>query len=75
MSELDDYQAAVDAEYGTYVAVEPIEIGGARAFNVGDPVPKSTVERDDSPIGAEQVAKRQTKAGQKATATATPEEK
>jgi hypothetical protein len=31
-------------EYGTYVAVVPIDIGGARAFNVGDPVPVSHVE-------------------------------
>lgn len=34
------------AEYGTWECGEaPIEVGGARAFNEGDPVPKSTVER------------------------------
>jgi hypothetical protein len=32
-------------EYGQYVAVLPIEIGGALAFAPGDPVPASTVER------------------------------
>lgn len=33
-------------EYGTWeCGVAPIEVGGARAFNEGDPVPKSTVER------------------------------
>lgn len=32
-------------EYGQYVALVPIEIGGARAFNVGDPVPASHVSR------------------------------
>lgn len=33
-------------EYGTWECGEqPIEFGGARAFNEGDPVPKSTVER------------------------------
>lgn len=33
-------------EYGTWECGEqPITIGGARAFNEGDPVPKSTVER------------------------------
>lgn len=32
-------------EYGTYVAVEPIDVDGARAYNAGDPVPVSNVER------------------------------
>lgn len=32
-------------EYGTYVANTTIFIGTARAFNVGDPVPVSHVER------------------------------
>lgn len=33
-------------EYGTWeCGPAPIEVGGARAFNEGDPVPKSTVER------------------------------
>jgi hypothetical protein len=40
----DDHRAALAAEYGKWVAVEPIDIGGARAFNVGDPVPVGHVE-------------------------------
>lgn len=33
-------------EYGTWeCGPQPIEFGGARAFNEGEPVPKSTVER------------------------------
>jgi hypothetical protein len=33
-------------EYGTWeCGPSPIDIGGARAFNEGDPVPKSTVEK------------------------------
>lgn len=33
-------------EYGTWkCGPNPIEFDGARAFNEGDPVPKSTVER------------------------------
>jgi hypothetical protein len=32
-------------EYGTYVANRPIDVDGARAYNVGDPVPVSNVER------------------------------
>lgn len=33
-------------EYGTWeCGPAPIEFGGARAFNEGEPVPKSTVER------------------------------
>jgi hypothetical protein len=35
-------QAQAD-EYGEYVAVEPITVGGALAFNPGDPVPKGHV--------------------------------
>lgn len=49
-------------EYGTYIAKEPIDINGARAFNVGDPVPVSHVERDDAPVRQDQVAKTTTKA-------------
>lgn len=39
-------RAARAEEYGTWeCGPAPIEVGGARAFNEGDPVPKSTVER------------------------------
>ena len=59
-----EQQAAIESEYGTYVAVETIFIDGARAFNVGDPVPVSHVSRQD--VAAEQVAKTNTKAGREA---------
>ena len=56
-------RARLDAqaeEYGTYVAVNAIAIDGVRAFNPGDPVPKSHVERglvsDDDVRLAEQPA-------------------
>lgn len=32
-------------EYGSFVANKPINIDGARAFNIGDAVPASHVER------------------------------
>ena len=45
MSDVEDFAAAQAAEYATYVATEPILVDGARAYNVGDPVPASNVER------------------------------
>jgi len=62
MSEMtvEQLQAAQVAEYGTYVATEPIVIDGVRAFNVGDPVPKTHVER--GVVDSAQVAKTTTKA-------------
>lgn len=62
----EEFTKAQEAEYGTYVAVEAISIGGARAFNVGDAVPKSHV--DNGVVTEEQVARRSSKAG-KAVAT------
>jgi hypothetical protein len=41
----EDRQAEVDKEWGQYVATGPIDIGSARAFNEGDPVPASHVTR------------------------------
>lgn len=41
-------------EYGTYVANRPIDVDGARAYNTGDPVPASNVDRhgyDKMPTG------------------------
>lgn len=60
----DEHKAAVEAEYGTYVATEPIFIGGARAFNAGDPVPVSHV--DNGVVSASVVAKVTTRAGRDA---------
>ena len=61
----EEFQAAQIAEYAMYVAVERISIDGALAFDVGDPVPKSHVER--GVVDESQVAKRNTKAGKAAT--------
>lgn len=58
---VEDYLKAQAAEWTTYVATEAININGARAFNVGDPVPASHVEAGT--VAAEQVAKTTTKAG------------
>lgn len=61
---LEEYQKAQAAEYGTYVAKQPIDVNGARAFNTGDPVPVSHVER--GVVSADQVARTTTKAGRAA---------
>lgn len=58
------FKEALGAEYGTYVAVVPININGARAFNPGDPVPVSHVER--GVVEQDQVQKNTTKAGRQA---------
>lgn len=60
----EEQQAAIDKEYGVYVATEPINVGSVRAFNVGDPVPVSHVER--GVVDSASVAKRDTKAGRAA---------
>ena len=52
------------AEYGTYVATKEILIDGARAFNVGDPVPVSHVDR--GVVDSDAVAKSTTKAARAA---------
>lgn len=67
----DEVQALLaeqQKEYGSYVAVQPIDIGGARAFNVGDAVPASHVSR--GVVSAEAVAKTSTKAAQAAVEAA-----
>lgn len=68
---LEEYRRQLAAEWGTYVASEAIDIHGARAFNVGDPVPLSHVE--NGVVGENQVVKTATKAGQKVVADTTPE--
>lgn len=62
----EEYRQAQAAEYGTFVANKPISIGGARAFNEGDPVPVSHVER--GVVSDEDVVKVSTKAGKAAVA-------
>lgn len=66
-----EYREAQGAEYGTYVATQPIEINGARAFNKGDAVPVSHVESGVVPV--DQVSKITTKAGREAAGIATTE--
>lgn len=63
----EEYRQAQAAEYGAWVATKPIDIGGARAFNVGDPVPASHVKR--GVVDKADVAKPDSKAG---TAAANP---
>jgi hypothetical protein len=58
----EDARAAQEKEYSQFVAKETIFIGGARAFNVGDPVPASHVA--NGVVDGEQVEKTSTKAGQ-----------
>lgn len=43
--EVGDYTAKQAVEYGTYVAATTITHNGARAYNEGDPVPASNVEK------------------------------
>lgn len=42
---VEEYRAAQEAEWGQYVANEAIDINGVRAFNAGNAVPVSHVER------------------------------
>lgn len=41
----EDYKTALEAEWGKWVAIEAIDFGNARAFNVGSAVPHSHVVR------------------------------
>jgi len=66
-----EFREALGKEYGEYVAAVPININGARAFNVGDPVPVSHVERNV--VEPDQVKKINTASGRKVIAAATQE--
>lgn len=55
----DDFQKKQEAEWSRWVAKEPINIGGARAFNPGDPVPASHV--DNGVVSKDQVVGANTK--------------
>jgi hypothetical protein len=50
---VEEYLAEQKAEWGKYVAAEPIDVDGVRAFNPGNPVPASHVER--GVVSADQV--------------------
>jgi hypothetical protein len=43
--EAELFRQQQEHEYSTYVATGPIDFGNARAYNAGDPVPASNVER------------------------------
>lgn len=66
---LEQHMAAIAKEYG-YVAVEPIDINGVRAFNPGHEVPTSHVERGI--VDKSLVARKGTKAADSAPDTAPP---
>lgn len=66
----DELRAQQEREYGTYVALGPIYVKGARAFNKGDAVPVSHVER--GVVGSDEVAKVTTKAGREAAGIEDP---
>lgn len=59
---VEEYRKEAEAEWGTYKAKGPIDIGGVRAFNVGEAVPKSHV--DSGVVAEDMVEKASTKAGQ-----------
>ena len=65
-----DLRKEQQAEWGAYVAVVPIDIAGARAFNVGDPVPATHVK--DGVVAEDQVKTTASKAGQAAIANPAP---
>lgn len=67
----EQYAQALADEYSQFVATAPIDIDGARAFNVGDPVPASHMERQVVP--ADRVKKVTTKAGREAAGITTTE--
>lgn len=61
----EDVRKAQIAEYSKFIATEPIYLDGARAFNQGDAVPVSHVERGI--VRDDQVSGVNTKAAKAAT--------
>lgn len=64
---------AVRKEYGAYVALQPIDHDGVRAYNTGDPVPVSNVELHGY-LEAGKVAKVGTKKAVEASPASTTKE-
>lgn len=58
-------------EYLKYIAAQDINIGNARAFNTGDPVPASTVEKFDM-VSLGLVVERDSDDGKAVVAQGTP---
>lgn len=67
-STAEELRAAQEAEYGTYVALVHINVGGALAFAPGHRVPVSHVV--NGVVDSESVAKLNTKAGRAAAGIA-----
>ena len=65
MATAEQHAKELEAEWGVYVALGPIYVNGARAFNKGHAVPVSHVE--SGLVSADLVAKTTTKAGKAAT--------
>ena len=68
----EEHRRAIQDEYGEYVAVAAITHDGARAYNIGDAVPKANVERWGY-LDAGLVARRTTKVAKAAGAVAAGE--
>lgn len=64
---VEEFRKELEAEYGTFVAIVAIDVDGARAYNPGDPVPVSNVEKHKYDTDG-LVARRTTKAAAKVTA-------
>ena len=62
---VEDYLKEQKAEWDVYVATQPIDVNGARAFNPGDAVPASHVDR--GVVSKDAVARKDTKAAKAAT--------
>lgn len=68
----EEHRRAIEEEYGEFVAVAAITHDGARAYNIGDVVPKANVERWGY-LDAGLVARRTTKVAASAKAVASGE--
>lgn len=68
----EEHRRAIEDEYGEFVAVAAITHDGARAYNIGDVVPKANVERWGY-LDAGLVARQSTKAAAAAGSVATGE--
>lgn len=66
----DDHDAAIDKNYGEYIAVGPIYIHGALAYGTGSPVSSMSVA--DGTVSVSQVAKVGTKAADAAVVAPAP---
>lgn len=68
-----EHAAALAKDYGQYVAIAPIDIDGARAFNPGHAVPASHIEA--GLVDKSLVAKADSKAAEAVPTTTNPIQK